>query len=497
MVDLFKRLSRFLDRSDGSLQHKAIRSGVWVTLSSVLGAGLSFLRSIIMARLLTPEIFGLMAICSMVIRGIEIFTETGFGAALIHRQERFEDARDTAFTLWVLRGVGLAVIAFLVSPLVAAFYNEAVLQPIVAVIGISFILTGFNNINTIALQKELDFKRLTYLDQVGGVLSTIIGLGLAYWLRDVWALVYSQLISSVISVVLSYVMVPGRPRFRFDPVVARELFSYGKFMTGLAVVVFLTNQLDSAMIGKLLGMEALGFYTVAYTLANIPSTNLSKVIAKVLFPMFSKLQADLVQLRVEYVRGVRLVVAVVVPISVGIVVLAHDIVTALYGAKWAAAAVPLQILAIFGCFQALWMLNGYLYNAIGKPHIDFYMNTSRLVFVLGLLYPLTISYGLVGASAAVALPMAAQFIVGVFLSRRVIGVPVIATVQPLGVAIVQGAVLAAVLIAAKSLIASDSVPGLVLVTVIGASLCLLFNLRDIQAQLASHRLSIFPVRETP
>jgi len=497
MVALFKGLSRFLNQSDGSLQHKAIRSGVWVALSSVLAAGLSFLRSIIMVRLLTPEIFGLMAICSMVIRGIEIFTETGFGAALIHRQERFEDARDTAFTLWVLRGVGLAVIAFLVSPLVAAFYNEAVLQPIVAVIGISFILTGFGNINTIALQKELDFKRLTYLEQISGVLNTIVAVGLAYWLRDVWALVYAQLVSSVISIVLSYVLVPGRPRFRFDPVIARELFSYGKFMTGLAVVVFLTNQLDSAVIGKLLGMEALGFYTVAYTLANIPSTNLSKVIAKVLFPMFSKLQADLVQLRVEYVRGVQLVVAVVVPISVIVVVLAHDIVTALYGERWAAAAVPLQILAIFGCFQALWMLNGYLYNAIGKPHIDFYMNTSRLVLVLSLLYPLTIFYGLAGASVAVALPMAAQFVAGVFLSRGMIGVLIADTVRPLGVALVQGAVLAVVLIATKLVVVSDSIAGLLFLVGVGASVCLLFNFRKIRTQLAAHRLSIFPVREGP
>lgn len=496
-MNLLKRLIQFLDRSDGSLQHKAIRSGVWVTLSSVLGAGLSFFRSIVMARLLTPEIFGLMAICSLVTRGIEIFTETGFGAALIHRQELFEDARDTAFTFLVLRGAGLAVIAFFIAPWVAVFYDQVILESIIAVIGIGFALTGFSNINTIALQKELDFKRLIYLEQTTGVLNTVIAVGLAYWLRDVWALVYSQLATSVISVISSYLIVPGRPRFRFDPVIARELFSYGKFMTGLAVVVFVTSQLDSAMLGKLLGMEALGFYTVAYTLANIPSTNLSKVISRVLFPMFSKLQTDFPKLRVEYVRGVRLVVAVVVPISFAIVVLAHDIVTSLYGAKWAAAAVPLQVLAVFGCFQALWMLNGYLYNAIGKPHIDFYMNASRLVLVIGLLYPLTISYGLAGAGAAVALPMAVQFAVGVYLSHRVIGVSILATVRPVGVALAQGAVLAAVLIAAKSVVVSDSIPGLVLLILLGTSVCIIFNLRAIQMQLASHRLSIFPAREVP
>lgn len=484
-----KKLFRFLDRSDGSLQQKALRSGVWVGLSSVTGSGLSFLRSIIMARLLTPEIFGLMAICSMVIRGIEIFTETGFGAALIHRQQRFEDARDTAFTLWVVRGAMLALAAFFIAPWIAAFYKEEILEPLVAVVGISFLLTGFHNINTIALQKELDFKRLTYLEQMAAVMNTFVAVGLAYLMRDVWSLVYAQLAAAVISVGLSYLIVPGRPRFRFDPVIARELFAYGKFMTGLAIVVFLTNQLDSAMIGKLLGMESLGYYTVAYTLANVPSTDLSKVIARVFFPMFSKLQDNLVQLRVEYARGVRLVAAVVVPITVVIVVLAHEIVAALYGPKWADAAVPLQILAVFGCFQALWMMNGYLCNAIGKPHIDFYMNGSRLALVSTLLYPLTVTYGLPGAGLAVAIPMAAQCLAGIYLAKRVIGMPMATTFRTLGVATSQGVVLAILLIVAKSVVGTDSISGLIVLIALGALIGLMFNLRMIKMMWSRQSLS--------
>ncbi len=486
---VLKNLFKFLGRSDGSLQQKAIRSGVWVGFSSAVGAGLSFLRSVVLARLLTPEVFGLMAISSMVIRGIEIFTETGFGAALIHRQQRFEDARDTAFTLWVLRGLGLAVIAFLVAPWVAAFYNEQVLAPVVSVVGICFLLTGFNNINTIALQKELDFKRLIYLEQLGSVLNAVIALGLAYILRNVWALVYAQLIASVISVGLSYLMVPGRPKFRFDPVIARELFSYGKFMTGLAIVVFVTNQLDNALIGKLLGMELLGCYSVAYTLANVPSSDLSKVIARVFFPLFSKLQSDPEQLRCEYARGVGLVAAIVVPITVVIVVLAEEIVAVLYGAKWAQVVAPLQILAVFGCFHALWMLNGYLCNAIGKPQVDFYVNGFRLVLVLVLLYPLTDAYGLPGASLAIAIPMAVQCLAGVYLARRVIGASLSVTFRPVGFALVQSAVLAALLLSVKSLMNRDSVIGLVMLLILGVVVCLLLNLKAFKALLASRHLS--------
>lgn len=492
VVNSLKRFVRFLDRTDGSLQHKAIRSSVWVGLSSVGVAVLSFARGIILARLLTPEIFGLMAICLMSIRMIEIFTETGFGAALIHRQQRFEDARDTAFTLMVLRGVGLAVAAFFIAPWVAAFYEQPILDTIVGVVGISFILTGCRNVNMIALQKEFDFKHLTYFEQVSTVLNFILSVGLAWALRSVWALVYAQLAGAAINTVLSFAMVPGRVRFRFDRAIAKELFAYGKFITGLAIVVFLTRELDNAVIGKLLGMDALGYYVAAYTLANIPSTYVATLVAKVLFPMFSKLQGDLARLQIEYGRGIRLVTAVVLPVSVGIVVLAPEIVAALYGARWAQAAAPLQVLAVFGCFRALWMLNGYLYNAIGKPQIDFYMNLSRLVSMSALIYPLTIWYGLVGASVAVTVPMAGQFLVGIYLSRRIIGAPIATAIRPFAVAVSQGAVLAVVLISAKSLVTSDPVFGLVWLILIGGAVCLALNLRDLQSFLRARMVPVDP-----
>jgi O-antigen/teichoic acid export membrane protein len=292
-------------------------------------------------------------------------------------------------------------------------------------------------------------------------------------------------------------LVPGRPRFRFNSAVARELFAYGKFMTALAVVVFIGNQLDNAVIGKLLGMESLGYYSLAYTLANLPSTNLSKIVAKVLFPMFSKLQSDLPQLRHEYARGVRLLITVVVPMTCGIVVLADDIVLALYGAKWASSAMPLRILAVFGCLQALWMLNGYLFNAIGKPQVDFYANASRLVIVLALLYPSTVAFGIIGTSIAVTVPMACQFATGLYLSKRVIGVPVIDTLRPLSIALAQGAVLAAILWAAHSIVPTGSLMGLIGLAFIGLVVTLLFNRKDLLRQLSRSRSSLEPIRNTP
>ncbi|HEY7497051.1 MAG TPA: lipopolysaccharide biosynthesis protein [Vicinamibacterales bacterium] len=483
---LLKRLYHFMDRTDGSLQKKAVRSSAWVALSSVVIGVLTFGRGIILARLLTPEIFGLMALCLMATRLIEIFTETGFGAALIQRQDRFEDAKDTAFTMMFLRGIGLAAISYAISPYFANFYHEPVLQPAIAVVGLSFVLSGFTNINMVALQKELDYKRLTYYELTSATFKFLAAAGLAYWLRSLWALVYAQIASAAITSALSFIMVPGRVRFHLDWEIAKQLYRYGRFMTGLAIVVFITRELDNAVVGKVLGVEILGYYVAAYTLATIPSDYISRMIAKVLFPMLAKLQNDFELLRVEYTRGIRLITSVAVPIAVATAVLAPEIVQSLYGAKWSAAAPPLAILSVFGCFRALWLINGYSYNAIGRPHIDFSMNLTRLIVMGALIVPLTMKYGAIGASLAVTLPMAAQFVAGVYLSRRLIGVPITVALRPLGVAAVQGAVLAIVLIAAKSVVSADPRVALVLLGMLSGVVCLALNLRDIRTLFAAY-----------
>lgn len=482
-----QRLGRFLQRTDGSLQHRALRSGVWVGVSSVATAALTFARGVVLARLVSPESFGLMAVCLMATRMLDIFTETGFGAALIHRQEKFEEARDTAFTLRVLRGFGLAALAAAVAPWAADFYGRPELRTLVAVIGLSFVFNGFQNINVIALQKELDFKRLTYMEALSGLLSFVVAVALALWLRNVWALVLSQIAAAAISSVLSFVMVPGRVHFRFDLPTARELHKYGRFMTGLGIVVFLTRELDNALIGKILGMQALGFYVAAYSLANLPSTYISRVVSRVMFPLFSKLQNDLAALQAEYLRSVRMVTRLVVPVSVVLIVLAPEVIHALYGDRWGEAATPLRVLAVFGCFRSLWMLNGYLYNAIGRPHIDFYVSLGRLVVMCALLFPLTTQFGLVGAGAAVSIPMVLQFAVGVVLSRRYIQVPFSSTLAPLAAAVAQGIVLAAVLAAVRAGLPAGSAVTLIALGGVAAAALLLLNVNT--AKLMFARLS--------
>lgn len=430
-MQAFKKLGKFLGRSDGGLTHKTLRAGIWVGLSSLIMNSLFLVRSVALARLLTPEIFGMWAICLMFVRALNVFTETGFAAALIQRQERFEETRDTAFTLLIVRGVALALVALAIAPWVADFYEQPALAPLLSVLALAFLLMGFNNVNTIRHQKELDFKRLVYIEQIAMIVGLIVVISIAYFYRSPWALVISHIVGAALSVVLSYVLIAGRPRLAFDKKIARELFYYGRFISAAGVIIFITSEIDNMFVGKLLGIEALGFYVLAYTLANLPATHFSKVISGIMLPAYSRLQTDLPALRNAYLKTLRFVSLLAIPAAFGIGALATEIIQVVYGAKWLPAVDALRVLVVYGCLRAIGSLSGYLYNAIGRPNITFYLNFAKLLGILILIYPMTKAYGLVGAAIAVTVPVVFEVFIGMILLRTTIGLHLIDIARPL------------------------------------------------------------------
>jgi len=399
------KIISFLNQTEGSLKHKIIRSGFWVVISNTFVRILEFIRSIFLARLLSPEIFGLWGIVNFIRQGIEIFTQTGFGAALIHRQEKVREAADVAWTLNIGRGFILSILCFLAAPFVAQFYNRPILEILLKIVSLSFIIKGFRNINVILLQKELDFKKIAILEQITAFLGIIITIILAYILRNVWALVWGTMAFFTLDCILSYIIQPLKPKFYFEEKLTKEIFRYGIFITGSGIVIFLTTELDNALVGKVLGMEALGYYVLAYTLANLPATQITHVVSRVMFPAYSQVQNDLEKLKTLYLKTLKLVATFAVPAAAGLFVLAPEIIKVVYGERWAPAIPALRVLCIFGMIRAIGATNGPLFNAIGKPNIIFYTTSLKLASILLIIYPLTKLYGIIGTALAVTIPM--------------------------------------------------------------------------------------------
>jgi O-antigen/teichoic acid export membrane protein len=414
-----KKLARFAFAEGRSVKLRVLRSGMWAGMSEVGLSVLGIVRSVVLARLLTPDIFGVMALAMVVVRAIETYTRPGVAQALIASKQDFEKARNTAFTMLVARGFLQAALLAAVAPWIGDFYESPQLPLMLQVLAGVFILTGFRNINTIARQRELEFRSLTYLTQVSNITGTIATIAVAWWLRSVWALVVGQLISAILRSVLSYVFVPGRPRFEFDREIARDLARYGKFITGSSILLFTATEIDSAVIGKVLGHAELGYYAVAFAIVQISTTQLAKVAAGIMMPAYSKLQSDIPALRNAYLRTLELVMFAVLPASLGLVLLAEPLVRVVYGEKWLLAAVPLQLLAVFGLFRSMAAFTGYLFEGIGQPKVAFTMAGVRLALLLPLIVPAAMYYGLAGVAITVTAGMAAQWIVGLcYLHKR-------------------------------------------------------------------------------
>lgn len=391
---------------------RVARSAMWLGLSNAVISIVNIIRSIALARLLTPEAFGLMGIASIVIHAIETVTRPGVAQALIARKGDFDSASGTAFTLLVGRGVLLAVVLAAVASLIATFYDTAELEPMLKVLAMVFIIGGFSSIQIVGRQREIDFRRLAYLGQLSSLGATAVTITCAFVLRNVWALVAGQVAAVTINVLLSYAIVGGRPSFQWDRKIARELLHYGKFITGSSIVLLAATEIDSAVIGKVLGVEQLGFYALAITTANLATTNLSKVASSVLMPAYSKLQADLPALRRAFLQTVNLTVLFILPAAWGLILVADPLVQVLFGDRWLPAADPLRILAAFGLLRALAVLNGYLFEGIGVPKIAFKIGLIRLAVILLLLFPLIRRWGLDGAAVAVTAGMGCQWLAG-------------------------------------------------------------------------------------
>jgi len=469
------RFRQFLSSQDGSLRQKTIRSTIWVMFSTIGLSSLSLVKSIILARLLTPEHFGLMASCMVVIRAIEVFTETGLGAALIQRRGAVEEAIPTVYTIAALRGLVLSVLVVGMSPFIARFYEQPELTNLLQVLAVGMLLGGLGNARSVIAQKELDFRPLFYLQQAVLLIDFAVTILLAFLWRDVWALVVGNVTKTFVAVPLSFVFLPGRPHFSWNTTLARELLAYGKYITGLTIVVYVTTEIDNVVIGKVLGMEALGVYVVAYMLANLPATHIGKTIAGVMFSAYSKLQDDRPALQTAYFNTAQLVATVAVPPAVGLAVLANELISTVYGPKWIAAAQLLPILCAFGALRALTSVNGYIFNAIGKPNIPFHINLTKLILIAVTIVPATREFGLAGAAIAVTAPSALMAGVSYIVFSRVLNVPpgrIFAAILP---AVIASGAMGFALLIAKRWVAFGTPLGLLLAIGGGAALYAVFN----------------------
>ncbi len=386
-----------------NLKQKTIENTFIVFAVTFFNRGLNVLTRVILARLLFPEDFGLVAIASIIINAVSLFREMGVESAIIYRKSRVEEASHTAFIMIPVIASGLYAIVYLIAPYAGDFYNEVEVSSIIRVSGITLLLSSLTSVPITLFAKELNFRKRMIPEVVSNLVYTLLTILLALNGFRVWSLVYGGLISGFIGFVTVWAITPYRPKFVFDTTLAKEMIGYGKYVLGAQIVIFVLTNVDNAVVGKMLDMKALGYYAMAYSIASMPATNITHIVGKILFPTYSILQDNREKLGRMFIMVVKYVSFLTVPVSFCLFALAPELVTYILGEKWIPVIPALRILCLYGLLRSLNATTGDLFNATGNPKYLRDISLIQLFVVAVLIVPAVKFGGIEGVAALIVL----------------------------------------------------------------------------------------------
>jgi len=404
-----------------SLKMKTVRSVKWSTMAEIAVKISSIVVTIFLARMLDKSDFGLYALAFVVIDGLGLFKSMGFDKALIQRKTDIEKAANTAFIVIPSLGLLLYLVLLLIIPVLANFYPEAHgLADILRALGLFFIIFTISKVPATLLEKEIKFDVLAKFDIISQVFYSIIALALAFSGMGVWSLVIAYLSMNLIRCVLYWRSVSWRPKFEFDKEIALEMFHFGKYIFLGSIIWFVLSSFDKIVIPKILDITTLGLYSVAISLADIPSSFLGAKVSHVLFPTYSKLQGNVYDLMMAFTRVFKLSFMVCAPISVGLLLIGGDFLVLTYGEKWADAIPILQILSIYGLANAMGYAKGPIFLSLNMPKLTFKLSALKALLIFVFVIPMGKLFGVCGIAWVVLLTSVILFTIGMVLIIKVL-----------------------------------------------------------------------------
>ena len=467
-----------------SLKTKAVWGVFWVATSSLGAQLLNMLTTLILAKLLVPSDFGLIAVANLVVSIVQIFRDLGLAQALIYRTEEIEEAASTAFFLIVAWGTLLYLATTAAAPQVASFFGDPSAKPMLQAMVTTLLISSFSIVPSALLEKELEFKKKALPELLPVVGYALAATALAALGMGVWSIVWGRIGQSVLTTILVWIASGWQLRLYFDRRIAGEILSYGKHVVGATILNIVFLYIDNAYVGKLLGTTALGFYTIAFALANLPMQSATPIIYKVSFPTYVKLREDRGSLARAYLQSLKLASLITFPATMGLTVLAPNLLWVLYADKWASSVVLVQILSFYGLLRSIGGLPGNVFLAIGKQHLIPRLMLVYVSAVALLLWPATRWMGTMGTSLAMTSVMAIGTAVGLALANHYLDIPLSRLTRTLLPQVIASAVMVICLLLLNSLF-ERSLFALVALVATGAGIYLLSILLITKGQIYS------------
>lgn len=380
------------------IRGKMASGAIWMVAFKLLERSIGLISTIILARVLMPQDFGVVAMATSMIALLELFSTTSMDVVLIQRNSESAAHFNTAWTLNVLAGVAVGLLLAGLAWPMSLFYREPRLWPVACALAMGSVITGLENIGTVTFRQSMDFGlEFRYLlSKKLGQFCVVVPLALIW--RNYWALVAGMLAGRLIGLALSYWLHPFRPRFSLQG--AADLLRFSKWLVLQNSLAFLKDRSADFVIGRLAGPAALGAFSVATEIANLPGTELVAPINRAILPGYSKLAGDIAALRAEYISVMSVVTLIAVPAVAGVAAAAPFVVALMLGPKWVSVVPLLQVLAFFGITQVLQSNSYSVFLALGRPQEFSKITVIYVVTMLLALLTLTHRYGTIGAAWA-------------------------------------------------------------------------------------------------
>jgi len=376
----------------------ALRGTLWLYAAYYSGKAIVFLSTVVLARVLTKGDFGVVGFVVTIMGFLDIVKDLGVGSAVIYYRER-EQTASTAFWLGLVISLTLCGLAWLGAPMVGIFFNDERTVLVTRLLSFNFPLTALGSIQESLLIKNLAFGRKFIPDIAQAITKGLLSIFLALSGFGPLSLIVGHLSGTLVSVIVVWNLTAWKPTFEFSRGIARDLLRFGLPIVGVDAVALVVLNLDYLLVGRYLGDQALGVYTLAFRIPELVILQFCSIVAQVVFPMFTRLNDDLSVLTRGYLKTTRYVSLITIPLGLGMALLSGPFIRAIFSDKWLDAVPVMQAISIYAVFLSLGFNAGDVYKAIGKPAILTYISLVKmLVLVPGLLWAVLVPANIIDVS---------------------------------------------------------------------------------------------------
>ena len=394
-------------------QVKAASGVKWTSFSAIVITIVQFAKLPIIARLLKPEDFGLMAMVTVVIGFAHAFADMGISNAIIHRQDANDNELSSLYWLNIFAGIVIFALIIIVSPLIVSFYNQPRLRVLIFLAAFNFLIIPIGQQFQVLYQKELKFEQLAKIEVVTTITSSIIAITTAYLGQGVFALIWGQLSHSICKSTLLVKLdwTNWHPKLHFRNADLTNYLQFGIYQLGERSINYFSANIDYLVIGRFLSPETLGVYTFAYQLVTMPLARINPILTKVAFPIFAKKQNDNAALSQGYLSMIKLLALIALPVQVLLAVSSPIVIPTIFGSQWISAVPLIQILTIVGILKTIGNPSGSVILAKGKVDLSFKWNIFVAIINL-LFFIMVVPFGLPYIAWSYAILSSIYFIIG-------------------------------------------------------------------------------------